>query len=287
MRIGLVAAERGDPNRAVVDVGKEQRTPQRLLGNRTHSRRRHPEAFERGLDHRDGRAALRRPERVVHRRCDAPPEDDGTQEVGRVAPAEVHGGQREHDDEAPADPAGGARQVRGGDDDHGDDHRETHQGEARGAAEVEGHLERLPQVGVPHEERGDPTEEPGRRAGHEQIAGKAPPPGEQDRDREQCDRPQRDQVVEQAEERRRAVGQRVEGVDDRLLGLRRMVRVERQRDEQEGGDDDPDEVARAPPRLTDRRSTDDPAPEPLEPSSGHAIPPRQALSPTGRPAPDR
>ena len=110
--IGLVAAERGDPHRAVVDVGEEQRASQRLLGNGTDARRRYPEARERGLDHRDRRSALRRAERVVHRGRDAPPEDDGAEEVGRVAPAEVHGGQCEHDDEAAADPAGGACQVR-------------------------------------------------------------------------------------------------------------------------------------------------------------------------------
>ena len=73
-------------------------------------------------------------------------------------------------------------------------------------------------------------------AGDGEVAGQAPPAQEEHGHHQQAHRPQRRQLVEDQEERARAVRDRVEEPDDRFLGRGRVVRVQDQRHEEQRGD---------------------------------------------------
>ena len=269
LRVGLVPAQRRDADRLPAGLRGEPRASDGLLGRGADAGCRDAEPRQRRLDDRDGRPSLGRAERVVDRCRDAPTEDDRAQEIGRVAASEVHRREREHRDETLAEPARRAGQVRRRHDDHRHEHPQAHQREARRAPEVERHLQRLPEVRVEYEERDDPAEEPCARPRDEQIAGESPAPCEQDGHRQQREGPERDQVVQQPEERRRAVRKRMEEVHDLLLGGPGIARVEAESDDDERGDDDAHDVTRPPARGAGGRAAYDPAAESLEPTRGH------------------
>ena len=109
-----------------------------------------------------------------------------------------------------------------------------------------------------------PREDPG----EEQVTRQAHPPDDDCGDDDQSDGPERAQAIQRAEERPEPVGQRVEEVEHRLLGRRRVADVTDRGDEQHqrdrhrhpvGGAPPPPafagapEVSAAPARAVDRR----------------------------------
>ena len=109
------------------------------------------------------------------------------------------------------------REVRRGDGDHRHRHRDAHQREARDVGEVEGHLERVREVGPVDEHPDQAAEHPRQRAGGGDVARQAPTLHEDQRERHQCERPERQQVVEDEDEGVGVVGQQPEEAGEGAL----------------------------------------------------------------------
>ncbi len=107
----------------------------------------------------------------------------------------------------------------------------------------------MPKVGLVHEDGHQPAEQPRQRTGRDDVARQSPSAYEEERESKERQRPQREQVVEDEDERVRIVGQQSQEACEGALGRGGVVRMDRQQRQDDDRDDDADGVARPAARA--------------------------------------
>ena len=249
MGVGFVPTDRGDAKRAGRAVGAEHRTRDRLLLGGADVVAGNVEGGECARDLFDGRTTRGGSEDEMDERGDTPTEHDRSHDIGRLRPPEVHRRDREQEHDPLPHPSGRSCEIRRGDGDHRDRHRDAHQRELGDIRQVEGDRECVREIGLLDEPRDQTAHDPGQRASRRDVACQAPAVHEEQRESDEPERPQREEVVEDEDEAVGVVGQQAEEPGERPLGRGGVVRVEREQREENDRNDDPNRVTGSPARA--------------------------------------
>ena len=235
-RIGLVASDHLDAQRAVGVVGEHHRRSGALMVREPHLASVDPELRQRGRDLLCRGSTARRPEQQVHGGGHRPPQHDRGEQVVRIRVPEIHRGDGETDHKDAAEDAGRARDIRACRADHRDDHCDAHRRERRRPAKAGRDAHAMTKRLVRDH---DLPEGPGRDPGHDsrgqEVASQAPTPPDQRGHRHEPDRPQRAEPIQRGENGEELRWQRVHEIEDRTFACRDITGVIGSDDQ----DDDP------------------------------------------------